>query len=313
MLLVRARFIFVVVGLAIVVLCSCTGEASESELLKFGDVEVEVLGWQTVTELPTGVRVKPEQKLVGVSYFAVNKGTKPSSFGALSLKLRTDKSEKDHRSSLIANAILGTGAMGGQLLPGEPLTGTLYYKVDKGATKFTWVRGRRKESQLFVLPSESGVRKPSAAMIAAVTVKPTIAPAACKVDGWTIVVESARSVDAILGEKPSAGTRGVSITVRLTNNGDETVKLALVSTTLVKTPSGKVHSYRGDPTVDAQELARNILKGGKTGLTVEAGPGASVTTHLGFFVPKDESELWLVIDPSESLPGKALITVPAAK
>lgn len=295
---------------------SCSEEGSSAgngtslaSVIKVGSVTVECLGWKEAAETKV-VRLKEGEKGIGITYFAVNTGSEPTGFLAGSLRLRSESASKDARPSTMLSAVLSEGALGGPLLPGEPIFATVYYKVPKSDEKFVWVhKARKSEEQTISLPTVAGTREPSAEMKKAASVKPSDVSKPVSVDKWTIQVEEVTTGDEINGEKPPSGIRLLEVRVLLKNNGSENRKINFASAARVKTPRGSVHSYVGDPTTTPMELAKAIREG-RSPLLVKADPGQSVTATLGFYVPDSEKVIWLDLDPSAKDPGKALFALP---
>ncbi len=283
--------------------------AAGSRVFSWGDLEVAILGWEPVEDLPKGVSLRPGEALVGIGYLALNHGQRPASFSASGLKLR-DQSGAEHRVDLVATSVLAEGALGGELLPGEPLRGTAYYRVATEHGDLTLVRSRRGRTQSVALPARPGRSAPPQALLDAISTPAAAAGTDVEVEGWQVRVVSTRTVEAIGHIRPSASETALSIEVQLTNRTEATRRMAPTSGVRLKDRTGRVFAYRGDPDPQSGQRAVQAAMEGRPILGIEAGPGATVTSRFGFVVPADARGLVLVIDPVATERGKAILGLP---
>jgi hypothetical protein len=287
--------------------------APAPSVLAWGDLEVAILGWQTVAEAPRGLSLRPGEMFLGVSYLAVNVGNELTGFSAIDLLLR-DASGTDYRINMTATSLLAEGSLGAQLLPGEPLSGVAWYKVARHGDLAVvrsrrGARSRQTEGQGVPLSARPGLSPAPQDVLA--RIRPPAAPAGqtVDVDGWGVRVLDAHAIGAVGNARPSSSEKALAVTVEATNRAREARRLT-PSDMLLKDATGRVFAYRGDPDPGSGERAARAALGGHVTGGLEAAPGAALTVQLGFLVPAEATGLMLAVDPVATEPGKALLRLP---
>ena len=283
--------------------------AAGSRVFSWGDLEVAILGWEPVADLPKGVSLRPGEGLVGIGYLALNHGQRPASFSASGLKLR-DQSGAEHRVDLRGHEPARRGRTRRRVAARRAASRHGLYRVATAHGDLTLVQSRRGRTQSVALPARPGRSAPPQALLDAISTPAVAAGTDVEVEGWQVRVVSRRTVEAIGHIRPSASETALSIEVQLTNRTEATRRMAPTSGVRLKDRTGRVFAYRGDPDPQSGQRAVQAAMEGRPILGIEAGPGATVTSRSGFVVPADARGLVLVIDPVATERGKAILGLP---
>jgi len=273
-----------------------TALAGDGASLSWDSMEVDILGWTAIDESPEYVTLKDGERLVGVSYFAVNQGEDVYGFTMSSIKLRDGDGELYRIGS--ATSLLSPGSRGEPLLPGEPHRGTLWFKVPQTAKDFSLVLyPGKKAEQSTRLADKPGVVDVSGDRM---KITPPGVAVTASLEGWTLTVITARPIESIGDRTPGPDELAIAVDILAENVSGDARKLDLIVATRLKTLDGRVLGFVG-------------LEAGTADVLLEVAAGGSVELSLGYLVPDPSGPLFLMFDPDAYETGKVLIALPMLK